>query len=197
MRRGLFGDLLSRTKETGAGQRLLRFRCLALAGLCMKDKGTFDWIIDGMAFVAGILLVATVLIVCIEVCMRYFFQKPQVWTVEVCEYILFSIAFLGAPWLLKKGGHVSVDVVIEHLGSKSQDRLRLLSMVTGVLISAIICWFSLATAWDCYKSGVLVTKTLTIPKHYFLMLIFLGYFLLLVEFTRQFFQHLKELREKE
>ena len=186
-----------RTKETGAGQRLLTFRCLALAGLRMKHKGTFDRIIDTMAFVAGILLVATVLIVCIEVCMRYFVHKPQVWTVEVCEYILFSIAFLGAPWLLKMGGHISVDVVIEHLGSKSQDRLRLLSMVAGVLISAVICWFSLATSWDCYKSGVLVTKTLIIPKHYFLILIFLGYFLLLVEFARQFFRQLKELREKE
>jgi TRAP-type C4-dicarboxylate transport system permease small subunit len=192
------GDFPLRTKEKGAGQRLLiTFRCLALAGLRMKDKGTFDRIIDTMAFVAGILLVATVLIVCIEVCMRYFFHKPQVWTVEVCEYILFGIAFLGAPWLLKMGGHISVDVVTERLGSRSQGRLRLLSTGSGVLISAIICWFSLATAWDCFKSGVLVTKTLTLPKHYFLILIFIGYFFLLVEFASQFFQQLKELGEKQ
>jgi TRAP-type C4-dicarboxylate transport system permease small subunit len=129
----------------------------------MKDKGTFDRIIDTMAFVAGILLVAAVFIVCIDTCMRYFFHKPQVWTVEICEYILFGIAFLGAPWLLKLGGHISVDVVTERLGSRSQGRLRLLSMGSGVLVSAIICWFSLATAWDCFKSGVLVTKTLTLP----------------------------------
>ena len=149
-----------------------------------------------MAFVAGFLLVAGVLIVSFEVLMRYFVQKPQVWTVEVCEYILFSLAFLGAPWLLKQGGHVSVDIVIEHLGSKSQNRLRLLSAATGVIISAIICWFSLMPAWDCYKSGVVVTKTLTIPKHYFLVLISIGYLFLLVEFVRQFFRHLRELREK-
>jgi len=149
-----------------------------------------------MAFLAGILLVAAVLIVCFEIFMRYFVQKPQVWTVEVCEYILFSLAFLGAPWLLKKGGHVSVDIVIEHLGSTSQDRLRLLSAATGVIVSAIICWFSVVTCWDCYKSGVVVTKTLTIPKHYFLVLISIGYLCLLVEFMRQFSRHLKELREK-
>lgn len=169
----------------------------ALPGLHMKGKGTFDRIIDFMAFVAGILLVAGVLIVCFEVIMRYFAHRPQIWTVEVCEYILFGIAFLGAPWLLKQGGHVSVDLVVEHLGSKNQGRLRLFSAVTGVIISAIICWFSLATAWDCYKSGVLVTKTLTVPKHYFLILIFLGYLLLLVEFTRQFLQHLRESGNRE
>ena len=68
-----------------------------------------------MAFLAGTLLVGAVLIVSLEICMRYFFRRPQVWTVEVCEYILFILAFLGAPWLLKKGGHVSVDIVVERL----------------------------------------------------------------------------------
>ena len=149
-----------------------------------------------MAFLAGFLLVGGVFLVCFEVFMRYFLHKPQVWTVEVCEYILFSIAFLGAPWLLKKGGHVSVDIVIEHLGSKSQNRLKLISGATGVFISAIICWFSVVTCWDCYVSGVVVTKTMSIPKHYFLILISIGYLFLLVEFVRQFFWHLREFREK-
>jgi TRAP-type C4-dicarboxylate transport system permease small subunit len=162
----------------------------------MKGKSIFDRIIDYMAFVAGLLLVAGVLIVVFEILMRYFVQKPQVWTVEVCEYILFSLAFLGAPWLLKKGGHVSVDLVIEYLGPKRQGLLRLFSVATGVIVSAIICWFSIVTCWDCYKSGVAVTKTMTIPKHYFLVLISLGYFFLLVEFVRQFSRHLRELREK-
>ena len=150
-----------------------------------------------MAFLAGFLLVCAVLIVSLEIFMRYFVQKPQIWTVEVCEYILFGIAFLGAPWLLKKGGHVSVDIVTEHLGSKSGGYMRLFSMATGIIISAIICWFGLATSWDCYKTGVVVTKTLTIPKHYFLLLIALGYLLLLLEFARQFFRQLRELRGKD
>ena len=150
-----------------------------------------------MAFLAGILLVSAVFIVCFEIFMRYFAYRPQVWTVEVCEYILFGIAFLGAPWLLKKGGHVNVDVVIEHMGKKSQNYMRLLATATGVLISAIICSFSLVTARDCYISGVIEVKTLSVPKHYFLFVIFLGYLFLLVEFARQFFQHLKELRKQD
>ena len=81
----------------------------------MKRKGLFDGLIDSMAYVAGLLLVAAVLIVSLEICMRYFFQKPQIWTVEVCEFILFIMAFLGAPWLLKKGGHASVDILVEKM----------------------------------------------------------------------------------
>ena len=160
------------------------------------NKKFFDRIIDFMAFLAGVLLVGAVLIVCFEIWMRYFARKPQVWTVEVCEYILFAIAFLGAPWLLKKGGHVSIDIIAAQMGTKAQIYLGLFSKAMGVLISAIVCGFSMATSWDSYVSGVVVIKTLSIPKYYFLMLISFGYFLLLIEFARQFFGHFKELREK-
>jgi TRAP-type C4-dicarboxylate transport system permease small subunit len=160
------------------------------------NKRFFDRIIDFMAFLAGVLLVGAVLIVCFEIWMRYFVRKPQVWTVEVCEYFLFAIAFLGAPWLLKKGGHVSIDIIVAQMGPKARIFLGLFSKAMGVLISAIICGFSMVTSWDSYVSGVVVIKTLSIPKYYFLLLIALGYFLLLIEFARQFFGHFKELREK-
>jgi len=159
----------------------------------MKKKGLFDHVVDALAFMAGILLTGTVLIVCFEVCMRYFIHKPQVWTVEICEYFLFGIAFLGTAWLLREGGHVTVDVVTERISSKARNYLHLFSTALGILISFIICCFALVTAWDCYKSKVVLTKTLTIPKHYFLLLIFLGYFLLLLQFSRQFLRWLKEI----
>lgn len=144
-----------------------------------------------MALLAGILLVALVLIVCWEIAMRYFVRRPLVWMVEVSEYILFSIAFLGAPWLLKKGGHVNVDVVTEHMGSKMQRIMKRIAMAVGVIFSAIVCWFAFATALECYRTGVLVTKTLNVPKHYFLFLISLGYLFLTLEFGREFFHDIR------
>jgi len=158
----------------------------------MKGRSIFDRIIDFMALLAGILLVALVLIVCWEIAMRYFVRRPLVWMVEVSEYILFSIAFLGAPWLLKKGGHVNVDVVTEHMGSKMQRIMKRIAMATGVIFSAIVCWFAFTTALECYRTGVLVTKTLNVPKHYFLFLISLGYLFLTLEFGREFFHDFRE-----
>jgi TRAP-type C4-dicarboxylate transport system permease small subunit len=161
-----------------------------------QNKKIFDRIIDFMAFLAGVLLVGAVLIVCFEIWMRYFAHKPQVWTVEICEYILFGIAFLGAPWLLKKGGHVSIDIMVAQTGPRTQIYLGLFSKAMGILVSAVVCGFSMATSWESYVSGVVVIKTLSIPKCYFLMLISFGYFLLLVEFARQFLGHFRELRGK-
>ena len=160
----------------------------------MSEKRILDRIMDFMAFLAGILLAVAVLIVCFEILMRYFVQRPQVWTVEVCEYILFSIAFLGAPWLLKVGGHVNIDIFASQLSPKGKTINAIISASVGIIISAIICWFSITTSYECYTSGILLTKTLNVPKHYFLMLIALGYFFLLLEFGRQFLRNLKTLR---
>jgi TRAP-type C4-dicarboxylate transport system permease small subunit len=163
----------------------------------MKSKGIFDRIIDFMAFLAGILLVVAVLIVCWEIAMRYFVHQPLVWMVEVCEYILFSMAFLAAPWLLKKGGHVSVDVVTEHLSQRMQRYMKRTAMAAGVIVSGIISCFSFVTALECYRTGVLVTKTINVPKHYFLFLICLGYLFLLFEFARQFVHGLRRTGEED
>lgn len=161
----------------------------------MQKKGPFDWVVDSAGFVAGILLVGTVLIVCFEICMRYFFKAPQVWTVEVCEYLLFFMTFLGTPWLLKVGGHVNIDVISGQLGNRGQHVLGIISSFIGILVSAVICWFAALTTWQCYETHVVVTKTMTIPKHYFLWAIGFGYLLLLFEFLRGALRHVSGLRE--
>jgi len=160
----------------------------------MKGKSFFDWVIDSMPFVAGTLLCSTVFIECLEIIMRYFIEKPQVWTVDVTEYILFLVAFLGAPWLLKKGGHVGVDIVVERLSWRTRTYFNILAAAIGIFVSGVISWVALAETWASYQSGILVIKTLSVQKYYFLFFISLGYFLLLIEFGRQFFQHLVSLR---
>ena len=161
----------------------------------MKKKSVFEWIIDAMAFVAGMMLVALVLIVSVEICARYFFQRPQVWTVEVCEYLLFAIAFFGAPWLLKVDGHVNIDIFTGQFSTKSQQVMGMFSKAAGSCVSIIITWTALKVAIDCYKTGVLLTKTISIPKYPFILLLALGYLCLFLEFARQFLSHLKKLKE--
>ena len=161
----------------------------------MKRKGIFDRILDSMGFIAGLLLIAALVIVCLEICMRYFAKRPQVWSVEVCEYLLFSIAFFGAAWLLKEGGHVNIDLVLGHLNPKVQRFLQLFSAAAGVFISAVICVVGIVEARNCYMAGAVVTKTLTIPTYLFLILISLGYLALLGEFFRQFLTCLRGAKE--
>ena len=162
----------------------------------MKLGTLFRRVTDAMAVMAGLLLVAIVFIICIDVGMRYFFSRPQVWTVEICEYFLFAITFLGAPWLLRVGGHVNVDIVTERLPKRARDGLGLFSCTVGALVCAVLTYFGVVTAIDCFKTGVVEVRTLDVPKYYFMTLIAVGYFLLFGEFCRQGLRQIAGMRKE-
>jgi TRAP-type C4-dicarboxylate transport system permease small subunit len=157
----------------------------------------FDGLVNALAFIAGFFIVCAGFIECYEVVMRYFLKRPPIWGVEVVEYMLFFIAFLGTTWVLRNKSHISVTILIEHLKPRSQTYCNLFACVMGIFISLVIFWFSLKTTWYCCVTDVRVVKTYALPKWWFLSFIALGYFLMLIEFVRQFFSHVKSLRTNE
>ena len=161
----------------------------------MKLDALFRRVTDAMAVLAGLLLVAIVFIISIDVAMRHFLNRPQVWTVEICEYFVFAITFLGAPWLLRVGGHVNVDLVTARLPIKARHALSLFSSIVGALVCLVLTYFGIVTAVDCYQTGVLEVRTLDIPKYWFMILVSIGYFLLFGEFCRQVLHHRSSTKE--
>jgi C4-dicarboxylate transporter DctQ subunit len=154
----------------------------------------FDGLENIFAYTAGFFLIAMMFIEVYEVIARYFLHRPPIWAVETCEYLLFFVAFLGAAWLLRKKGHISVDLLLERLKARNRTYLNLFSSFIGIAVSFIILWFSMKTSWENYVTGVKVVKTLSLPKWFFLFFIGLGYLLLFFEFIRQFSGHLRSLR---
>jgi len=162
----------------------------------MKLGTLLKRVTDAMAVLAGVFLVAIVFIICIDVGMRYFFDRPQVWTVEICEYLVFAITFLGAPWLLRVGGHVNVDIVTERLSTRTRHVLNVVSALIGAVACLVLTYFGAVTAVDCFRSGVLEVKTLDVPKYYFMVVMSIGYLFLLAEFLRQLVGQIAHLREE-
>ncbi len=156
-----------------------------------KAGAIFDRIIGFLAAVAGVAVIAIMLIMCYEVISRYFFRRAPGWPVEVCEYLLLVIAFLGAAWLLKIGGHVSVDVVVGHLNPKAQVLLNIATSAIGVIICLAIAWYGLETTIDHFQRGIAVQKVLRVPKAPLLALISLGTFLLSIQFLRQTYGYVR------
>ena len=102
-----------------------------------------DGIIDGMAAVAGLLLVFMMFSICYEVVLRYFLFSPLTWVTEISEYILLYATFLGAPWVLKKDAHVKVDIVLARLGIKTQRIVNMVTSLIGIGVCLVLVWLSL------------------------------------------------------
>ena len=94
-----------------------------------------DFIIVSFSFVAGLLLAFILLSVCLEVVMRYFFNRPLQWVVELTEYALLYITFLGTAWLLRSEGHINVDVFLTLFSRRAQSGFKIFSSIIGIIVS--------------------------------------------------------------
>jgi TRAP-type C4-dicarboxylate transport system permease small subunit len=101
----------------------------------MMNMKTFDTIFDGLvtalACIAGFFIICTGCIECYEVVMRYFLHRPPIWGMEVVEYMLFLIAFLGTTWVLRNKSHISVTILVERLTPRAQGYCNLFATAMG------------------------------------------------------------------
>ncbi len=103
-----------------------------------KAEYLFDRIVDYLAGAGAILVGATMLMVSIEVVMR-FLHHPQIWVIEICEYSLVWVTFLGATWILRSERHVQVDILLGFLSPRARALLGIVSSLIGVCVSLVLC----------------------------------------------------------
>lgn len=161
----------------------------------LRKAGTvFDRTIGYLAFLAAVLLIFTMLAVSAEVVMRYFLHRPMIWVMEITEIILLFVTFLGAAWLLRREGHVTVDVLLSHLDPRTQALLGIVSSIIGILICIILVWYGINVSYVYTKGGLYEPTLLELPKGPLLTIIPLGGFLMLVQFTKRAYRCLQHWR---
>ncbi len=102
---------------------------------------------------AGFATLAIVLLVSFDVTMRYFFDRPQLFVDEVASFLQVLLIFGGAAYTFRAGGHVRVDLVTGHLRPAARAWLRLLTLVLGVALLAVVIWVTTQSAMTAYGYG--------------------------------------------
>jgi len=153
----------------------------------------FLWCIDGGGALAAVILVLVWVAICFNVVMRYLFNQPQVWAIELSEYAIFYITFLGSAWLLKEDGHVKVDWVLSRLGDRNAALLETINSILGALLCMIITWYGIETTWSHYIRGIYRITVLETPTFLILAVIPVGALLLSIQFLRNAYGSIKRL----
>lgn len=94
--------------------------------------------------IAAGLLLASVLVVCQLVFIRYVLNASAIWQHEFITFSLIGATFLGSPYLLLSRGHVNVDLLPIYLGARG--RLLLALLASGISLA-----FCLVIAWGGYQ----------------------------------------------
>jgi len=159
-----------------------------------KASAIFDRILDILVFLACVLLMSAVALVASDVVSRYFFHRPIIWSVEITEYSLLYITFLGTAWLLREEGHVKVDVVLNELNPKNQNLVNIITSILGAMVCLVIAWYGAEITLDHFQRGIPAIEILHTPYFIILGIIPVGSFLLFIQFLRRTHKYLKDWR---
>ncbi len=154
----------------------------------------FDWVLQGLAWLSCFLFFAVVFAISYQVVMRYFFNMPPLWVNDFVEYSMLTATMLGAAFVLKEERHIEVDLITGLLTPEHQHLLKVVTSAAGCLTCAVVAWYGGLTVWDNYSRGIIVTKTMDFPKYLALTPVFVGAFLLTIQFLRRTLLYLDQYR---
>jgi len=131
---------------------------------------------------------------CMDVLLRYSLNRPISWMLEITEYTMLYIPFLGAAFVLKEDGHIRIDLVITFLSERSRGWLNVVTSFVGGVVMLIYTWFGAQVTLDYFERGVPSLESLRTPMFLVLMIIPIGALLFSLQFFRQmkgYYQKLK------
>jgi TRAP-type mannitol/chloroaromatic compound transport system permease small subunit len=110
--------------------------------------------VNRAAFYLAISLVYLIVpIMLIDVVMRYAFNAPTVWGMELAVLLFGPYFLLAGPYVLHQKGHVAMDLLRQRLSLRADRLVELVNLPIIVAFCAILLWFSVPAAIDSFNYG--------------------------------------------
>lgn len=121
-----------------------------------------------LALLGCAILMAMMLIIVADVALRNLsipgLPVGLAWSNEICELMLYLITMCVAPWLLRQGQHIRVDIVLQVIPRRVAWALEWVGDVIGFFCCLILAWYGAQAAWASFQSGAVNIKTLVTPE---------------------------------
>jgi TRAP-type C4-dicarboxylate transport system permease small subunit len=92
------------------------------------------------------------------------------------------MTLLAAPWLLRQGQHIRVDIILRILPTRVAWMLEWVGDIVGLLCCLYFVWYGALVTVASYSAGSIVIKTLITPEWWTLAPLPVGFVLLGIEF---------------
>ena len=101
----------------------------------------------------SILGVALTGVVVYDVFLRYFFNRPTIWGLELSCILLAMITFWGGGYSFLHGGHVKVDFLYQRWGLKTRAVADLCTYTFILAFCFVLVWLGGQVAWESIREG--------------------------------------------
>jgi TRAP-type C4-dicarboxylate transport system permease small subunit len=139
-----------------------------------------------LAVLAALLLLAMVIVVTGDILLRNVTRSGFSWANEVSEYALYLMTLLVAPWLLRRGQHVRLDLVLIAMPHRLAWLLELAADLVGLAVCVVLVRYGLAATLDSWRTGSITIKNIVFPEWWLLAPLPIIFLLLAIEFMFRF-----------
>ena len=148
-----------------------------------RVAAAFGRLFDALAAIAALILLAMVVAVTADIVLRNTVRAGFVWANEVSEYALYLMTLLTAPWLLRRGQHVRLDLVLTMVPGRLAWTMEALGDLLGFAVCLVLIRYSFAMTADSWRIGAITIKNLVFPEWWLLAPLPAAFLLLAVEFV--------------
>lgn len=147
-------------------------------------RRAYDAALHGMALVAGVLMVAMMVMIVADVALRNLGFSSSAHFFTFTEYFLLLIPMLGAPWLVREKGHIYVELLIGALAPVAQRRLVRAILVLSIAVCAVLAWYGGAITVQNYLQAEKDVRSFDMPRWILMLSMPLGFGTMALEFVR-------------
>ena len=149
-----------------------------------------------LAWLAALLLFAMVALTTADIVMRNTLRVGFPWANEVTEYALYLTTLLTAPWLLRRGQHVRIDMALVLVPPRVAWLMEAAADIIGLMASLVLVWYGSVMTMQSARLGSLTIKNLVFPEWWLLAPLPVCFALLALEFVLRFHRLMRAPRTR-
>lgn len=132
----------------------------------MKDSQTAPdvSVLDRLeTYGSGLSIGIAAVFVVAAVVLRYFFAYSNSALDEITRYLVIWGTMLGASRLVRKGGHVTVDILVVMLKPQAKAVLQCIALILGAGFCILLAWLGGSLCWQSYTLDARSASVLAFP----------------------------------
>jgi len=141
----------------------------------------FGRLLNALAILAALTLLAMVVLVSADIALRNLTRTGFPFANEVSEYALYAITLLTAPWLLRRGQHVRIDLVLTLVPSRAAWLMEAAADILGFVVCLVMMRYGIKIAVESAVLGSITIKNLVFPEWWLLAPLPVAFALLAIE----------------
>jgi C4-dicarboxylate transporter DctQ subunit len=144
----------------------------------------YNKLIEALAVLSGLIIAAVCLLIAYDVIARNLGFQPPASTVALTEYALLYFTMLAAPWLVRRRGHIVVEVLHTRLTGATRAAIDKLILLLCLIVSLTVCGLAFMLMLEALRRGEVEIRSLEMPRAFLFAPLALGFGLMGSEFLR-------------